>query len=70
MAHFSTKFFDDEWRKTFPIQNACNFIDIANLAIKTFDRLSEIIFLLNDEPIDKGIMTPFDINYAIIKLSK
>ncbi len=70
MAHFSTKFFDDEWRINFPIQNACNFLDIANLATKTFDRLAEIIILLKDEPLDKGILVPFDISYAILKLLK
>ncbi len=70
MAHFSTKFFINEWRMNFPIQNDCKFMDIAELAEKMFDGLSKIIILLNDKPLDTLIMTPLDFDYAILKLLK
>lgn len=70
MAHFSTNFLRNEWRINFPVQNDCKFMDIAGLAKKIFEGLSKIIVLLNDKPLDALIMTPFDFNYAILKLLK
>lgn len=69
LAHFNTKFFDDDWRKNLPIQYSCDFIAIKNLAIKIYNGLSQILILLKSVPLDNGMMTPYDINKLIEKLS-
>ena len=69
-AHFNTRFFDDDWRKDFPHENRCDFIEIKNLAIKVFDGCSQILQLLKRVPLSREIMMPFDINTLIKNLSQ
>lgn len=68
-AHWGTGFFDDDWRKNFPIKYSCDFMAIVELAVTAFDAFTQILLLLKRIPLDRAKMAPSDIDKLIKKLS-